>query len=192
MLITILNWVHSLLHEYYAPTVLSDETIVDSLPGPDPSQQQSSLTLPPHRAHNLEAPPPPSSHSPFFQRLPGDLRRLILLEAFGDRILHIDLQHCYAPQPVHEPFRLTSCYRYYYCRRPPAWRWAGCVCHRDPEWRVRGQRQAFGGANSVSEPRKDGCLVGLLYCQACQHWAGSKPGKCRVGVMGWLRSCRQA
>ncbi|KAM7206139.1 hypothetical protein V8F20_002921 [Naviculisporaceae sp. PSN 640] len=50
---------------------------------PSPSREDLKL-----HGSNLAA---GTSESPFFQRLPEEIRRLILIAAFGDRIVHLDL-----------------------------------------------------------------------------------------------------
>lgn len=165
-------------------------------------------TLPTDRAHQLELAQETGEdgmascdNSLFFQRLPPDVRRLILIEAFGDRIMHVDLQ--YRP-PRHGTGDVISGLRsalsgaFSYPGSAPAgqgqsrsWQWCGCVCHRDPDWRVRHRRIRDA---SVSEPMRDRCTEadGHDGAQACDGWPGEKPLKCRVGAMGWLRTCRQA
>ena len=64
------------------------------------------------------------------------------------------------------------------------WEWRSSVCHRDSEWRMRPSH----GKRMVSEPWGDTCCEGVA---RCGDWAGDVPGKCVVGVMGWLCVCRQ-
>ncbi|KAM0271942.1 hypothetical protein ACHAQH_008880 [Verticillium albo-atrum] len=85
--------------------------------------------------------------SPFFT-LPFELRRQILLYAFGHQTLHIDLafRRPFAPAPLttpekEQPHAHIFCDHMYFhsgqgFRRitvdkssPKAWRWFGCVCH---------------------------------------------------------------
>lgn len=154
--------------------------------------------LPASRPYQIELAPAQgdmsvaTANSTFFQRLPPDVRRLILIEAVGDRIMHIDLQYGPPSATVHAPLStqtaLHTLRQYYQSRR---WQWYGCVCHRDPEWRVRNSRI---GGNTISEPKTDNCLKedDQPSSRACDSWSGQRPSKCHVGAMGWLRTCRQA
>lgn len=156
-------------------------------------------TLPAERVHQLELAPENGDmmsacgSSAFFQRLPLDVRRLVLIEAFGGRTMHVDLQH--RPRPgggdVVSELRSAMSGMYGQAGQTRSWQWYGCVCHRDPEWRVRHRRI---GDVSVSEPIKDRCIEpgGHDGAQECVNWSCEKPLKCRVGAMGWLRTCRQA
>lgn len=143
-----------------------------------------------------------NANSIFFQRLPPDVRRLILIEAFGDRIMHIDFRY------VHDRARSSNARGRADCDLPTGadrepsghqrdgargWKWYGCVCHRDPEWRVRNRKIA---ENCVSEPKRDACIDAdgddRTGARVCDSWSGDKPLKCHVGAMGWLGTCRQA
>lgn len=143
----------------------------------------------------------------FFQRLPPDIRRLILIEAFGDRILHVDLQflddtrylegynRVHGHEPEHFLQTLGKWTPFSSSNAPPQWRWYGCVCHREPERRVRGHAIMN---ESLSPPWFDSCLKTngngdvVKRQRCCGKWCGEEPLKCRVGAMGWLRTCRQA
>ena len=138
--------------------------------------------------------------SSFFQKLPPELRRRILREAFGNRTIHIYLglnypilakkispqkpgsglaQHGGGTAPLDEwtderrlENRDTS--------RPVAWHWWSCVCHRrDP------------GGRLFVQPHQDFCLNGRRG-SCCDLWPGKPPTNCQIGVTGWLRACRQA
>lgn len=142
-----------------------------------------------------------TASSPFFLRLPAELRRDILIEAFGDRTIHIDLSfdhpmismpeqdkrmlgekirhcglNCESHKLLKSPLKLDV-------SKPKAWQWFSCVCHRDPENIVRGN-------GHVLEPWEDECLAGVAGW--CQGWPGKAPEKCFLGIMGWLLACRQA
>lgn len=181
--------------------------VQDELPSPP--------FLPAARAHELENFPnldqdvDATATSSFFQQLPPDIRRLILIEAFGDRIVHVDLQllknagsleaydHFHGHVPDHglqswvkwTPFSSSA------ALPSPQWRWYGCVCHREPERLVR--RHTITN-KSLSPPWFDSCLRTkdtqdtAKSGRVCREWSGEEPLKCRVGAMGWLRTCRQA
>lgn len=142
-----------------------------------------------------------ASPNSIFQRLPVELRRQILIEAFGGRTVHIDLEwgqprqlrldahpglglqvrHCGMVEPppgTTAPVRDNSA--------PARWRWFGCVCHRDPEPTTRSRRRTA----LISEQWFDVCLQGQAGW--CHTSAGDAPRNCLIGCMGWLTACRQA
>lgn len=168
------------------PNSLEDPTIIPVLP----SKRAFMLTPSP----SYECIMASTATSSFFQRIPSEVRRMILTEAFGDRTVHLDFSfdhpmvylsdeeaqkqrsHCgIDPGQARRPKRDTT--------RPKAWRWFSCVCHRDTESRVP-------GIGSSSEPYTDICLGGTA--GSCRGWRGKFPYKCFIGVMGWLLTCRQA
>ncbi|KAK4096333.1 hypothetical protein N658DRAFT_436323, partial [Parathielavia hyrcaniae] len=144
-------------------------------------------------------------------RLPPELRRRILMAAFGDRTLHLDM-HFAPPRrasasdhltpdlgagsaPAHG-FGVSPLSPYYFPAddAPPAWRWTSCVCHRmmppGSRWE---QRSLAKGYPVYRYPHTDDCLRGEAFY--CALWPPEKiaaPGKCTVGAMGWLLACRQA
>jgi len=137
--------------------------------------------------------------SAFFQRMPADLRRQILVEAFGSRTVHMDLSFdnsllILRGKELRKAIDATGHYGLcittngrsyplpYANRKSKAWEWWGCVCHRDPECRIRGKRP-------VSEPWTDRCRAGVA---SCGEWVGEVPDKCQLGALGWLCACRQA
>ncbi|KAF2144833.1 uncharacterized protein K452DRAFT_306594 [Aplosporella prunicola CBS 121167] len=148
--------------------------------------------------------PPPhddgqaTAQSAFFQRLPVELRRMALVAAFGDTTLHMHLEHNYPPvvkRRLSLPWEthlnlavtLTSGLNTILDRdneKAKEWLWWGCVCHRNPP-----KGLDIGWPDGVP-PWRDSCLNGGN--GYCELWPGEWPEKCRVGCMGWLRSCRQA
>lgn len=168
--------------------------------------------LPAERAHQLEIQDQDHSFdstatSAFFQRLPSDSRRLVLIEAFGERIVHADLrlmrlgrsleghEHVHGCEPESFFRKAGKALPLFSSVAPPQWRWYGCVCHREPEIRVR-NRSIMN--RSLSPPWYDLCLnteggdSPEERRRVCEEWSGQEPLKCRVGAMGWLRTCRQA
>lgn len=119
-----------------------------------------------------------SQDASHFFRLPYELREQIYRLAFGDRTLHIDLQHRhdYHPGGGHANIRQISEGCTLDHTTPKQWRWWSCVCHR--------RRDVIGVC----------CLHGIA--ASCGDVGSSEPGKnsseCFIGVRGWLRSCRQA
>lgn len=138
----------------------------------------------------------------FFERLSPDLRRIILVEAFGDRVVHMDLRY-------DRPLRARPPRKFMHAggvdvldqghsasrqmRKPRAWQWYSCVCHRDPVWfmeRWHGAKLDVG--DMASHPVMDSCL--RRRPQSCDSPPGDTGdmSRCFLGVMGWLMTCRQA
>ncbi|KAJ6445139.1 RES domain-containing protein [Purpureocillium lavendulum] len=133
--------------------------------------------------------------SPFFQRLPAELRRQILIEAFGGQTVHMDLLydsavsertsggeigHCGMPiwdmKDAQEP-RVSE-------GAGKQWIWRSSVCHRNPP--------TSGPPGHRVQPSQDLCRFGAVGKGMCQLWPGGYPAKCFIGAMGWLLTCRQA
>lgn len=112
----------------------------------------------------------------FFTRLPKELRREILLFAFGNRRVHMDLSFEH-PSAIYTPGQhrtLTSTAVHpigTYGRReevdykqPKRWRWWGGVCNRylpDPGWEFPGPM----GSQGLPGPWDDYCRFGCaLHC----------------------------
>jgi hypothetical protein len=123
------------------------------------------------------------NHLGAFGRLPPELRRQILVAAFGQRLLHIDLR----PVPRRPRSGIAHRGRIRSSLNPHAereWRWISCVCHRKrscaPEYYIW--------------PHADFCLTGEALTCATSPPRGWPFGNChyQVGALGWLRTCRQA
>lgn len=157
-----------------------------------PLQRPCVLTPSPSRESLLLSVASATANSAFFQRLPFELRHKILIEAFGNHTVHMDLcfdhpvlplrkhqqdaTHCHAnvPTPSLRP-RLDK-------SKPKRWVWWSSVCHRASPGLFR--------TPMGDEPYEDACRQGAS--DWCEFWPGAIPGKCFVGAMGWLLSCRQA
>ncbi|KAK2736875.1 hypothetical protein FQN55_001370 [Onygenales sp. PD_40] len=152
-------------------------------------------TLPKSRARPLSAiPPKPNAtvKSRFFQLLPAEIRRRILIEAFGELPMHIDLRLEHprrkeiGPSGYHADIPGT-----YETYKPQQWLWTGVVCHRlapRPLSVAPGLDTMFR-----SMPPDDSCLGKYRgNTPECSSWPGEHPTKCKIGAMGWLRACRQA
>lgn len=171
--------------------------------------------LPSHRPGALTpSPSRPSSNSAhslllhnygLFGRLPYELRRQVLIAAFGGRTLHVGLTygHPLVRRPTakgaegeeHTPRR--------HCglgfelvpdeTQSEAWQWFGCVCHRRTVFSTSEieQREAQGKFWQTIEPCDDECLKGL-FCSCQLSEDTSDDAGCFVGIMGWLLACRQA
>ncbi|KAK3306261.1 uncharacterized protein B0T15DRAFT_534840 [Chaetomium strumarium] len=147
-------------------------------------------------------------------RVPPELRWRILIAAFGGRTLHLDMQFAHprradafdlVAQDVNgaaHGFGVSPLSPWYFPARdaPRAWRWTSCVCHRMLPVGSRFERRCLAKGRPVaSYPHSDGCLYGeVTYCHlwppetiTTRAMIGA-PGKCMVGVMGWLLACRQA
>lgn len=113
---------------------------------------------------------PLPSLSPFFQKLPLEIRRAIYLSAFGDRTLHVDLQyrHPFIPGPGHAGLVWRS--EVFDKSIPKAWLWWSCVCHRHECYPDDLFLDGYNRGGHCNQPH-DGYYV---------------------GVIGWMMSCRQA
>lgn len=129
----------------------------------------------------------------FFSMLPPEVRRCILIHAFGHHTMHMNVMFQKPWKVVDaEPQDSTAHARHYhnFTVGPEKWMWYGCVCHRtEPE----DAPLSLGRTRSWPvKPRTfflDGCLKGE---GTCSEWPGTWPSKCHIGVTGWLRTCRQA
>lgn len=126
-----------------------------------------------------------TSNSAFFQRLPPEIRRKILIITFGDRAMHMSLQYDHASQLVFNPTSGGFAWERYVPpgtkyppqtlrpdpKAPKAWNWRGCPC-----W------------YSDQPYHYDGCVPGVARC-----WKRGTAvlDVCLLGAMGWLLSCRQ-
>ena len=126
-----------------------------------------------------------TADSAFFQHLPSEIRREILIMAFGDQTMHMSLEfnhpnqisdlgtsrcgNCMPPTAPNLPQRLEP-----NKQAPMAWQWCGCLC-----WR----------AGWPSHPHDDLCLPGVAKCW--KH-TSDVPDICLIGAMGWLLTCRRA
>lgn len=150
---------------------------------PEPALPPGLPGLPPKRKHVLT--PRPSreditylqeSNGAFFERLPSELRDQIFLFAFGNRIVHIDLQfeHPKLSDPSrHLAHAQVSANADRDLKVHPRWAWWSSVCHRHP----------------IAEPWDDRCQSGLARKMCDAFYPGDG---CFLGAMGWLLTCRQA
>lgn len=152
-----------------------------------------------HPAH-LHSHPSPSSeslftaaasataNSDFFQLLPFELREKILIDAFGDRTVHIDFQYEYPLLPLEKrgrPRTPGSCLKQQFetvdILKPRKWQWRSSICHLNVLLGLFGRN---------TSPCDD-----LYYREQdiCSYWGSQGPmEKCSVGALGWLLSCRPA
>ncbi|PTB66884.1 hypothetical protein BBK36DRAFT_1198760 [Trichoderma citrinoviride] len=183
--------------------------IIDDPPIPPhprlPSQRRGRLTPTPSHESLVAATNAATADSPFFTRLPLEIRRKILVEAFGAQTVHMDLIYDHpAQQQQQQPLQGVLRPRAHgnlsvrlstgVCdarnlrlddSRPKEWAWRSSVCHRNPPGRCRPGEEV--------QPAEDYCRFGQSpWHYTCRHWPGEFPTKCLVGAMGWLCSCRQA
>lgn len=188
----------------------SSAKLKEALPVPPhpklPSQRRARLTPTPSCEDLTSAPNAATANSSFFTKLPMEIRRKILMEAFGGQTVHMDLIYDHPLLPPEkqaddsnrerEPrahgnmnvnvhpltcsvnnLRLDD-------SQPKEWAWRSSVCHRNPPGYPLGEGVQAG---------EDYCRYGQTQWQIrCSAWPGNFPTKCLIGAMGWLRSCRQA
>ncbi|KFX93072.1 hypothetical protein O988_07011 [Pseudogymnoascus sp. VKM F-3808] len=135
--------------------------------------------------------------------LPFEVRRKILVYAFGEQTVHMDLQFRY---PFEAPVKQREWGRHagidYYSERMDQedikgerkeWRWFSCVCHRlppdAPQLPLGRRRHYLRTRTNMGDPDTDLCLHGF---GQCDKWPGDCPAKCLIGIMGWMLSCKQA
>lgn len=122
---------------------------------------------------------------------------MILIAAFGDRTLHMDLLfYPYDGWDRHVRSLEGSAYHQRVLsnrdRRSTDWRWAGSICHRYP---YEARNEPMGMSRYYEEPSVDTCHQGDTCRQGddqCDDWPGYVPEKCKIGVMGWLQACQKA
>ncbi|KAI0144209.1 hypothetical protein F4776DRAFT_465250 [Hypoxylon sp. NC0597] len=145
--------------------------------------------------------PAATADSRFFQCLPAEIRHRILVEAFGERTLHLDLR---LEHPLKEdggianarPKRHANAQLFHPSLRDNTrrqeWTWWSCVCHRrSPSSDFRPHPPGVGLRSE--EPALDCCCnPSGLPPYNCELYPGNLPDKCLIGVIGWLLVCRQA
>lgn len=137
-----------------------------------------------------------TTNSAFFRRLPPEIRRVILVAAFGDKILHMGLDLLRDDHyRTWEELYYTISQGYRQGAELPysgvSWQWSGCVCrrHKSDESRLPFGRRGNSSVFRASEPGYDDCLTARRYCLIVP---GQSPDAYRIGIMGWLLTCRQA
>lgn len=124
----------------------------------------------------------PTEPSAIFTRIPPEIHRQILIEAFGGRVVH--LKAIYAPRPPRPRYANLIRYRRHQRNMDP--RVVGYVCYRSPSLFNYADTPP-GHAQHESMPHADRCgsddtsneMADALH----QH---------SVGATGWLRTCRRA
>lgn len=122
--------------------------------------------------------------------LPPEIRSLVIIEAFGNRTLHMDL--VFEPPPVQlRSVDPLSHVNYKSLRRnalrPSTWEWWGSEC-RDGPLQIWDKP-----VDSISnKPRPADDLCGHDGTQTIYGMARPAPGRRPIEVLGWLLSCREA
>lgn len=163
------------------------------------------ITIKPGRSTVDRPPETLQESSHFFMMLPPELRRQILVGAFGNRTLHMDLRYRlpYAPLPPGAAHAMRTHAGVWYDdpyegaimdeTTSEDWRWFGCVCHARPGHALRyfdpPRPRGMPGPLNI-----DRCLHGEALCPGLYLGRGKThdPALCVIGAMGWLLSCRQA
>ncbi|KAK4465902.1 hypothetical protein QBC42DRAFT_217960 [Cladorrhinum samala] len=124
---------------------------------------------------------------------PVEILRQIVIFAFGNRTLHIDLRlarprfldgppndhvmECHSTAPCSGEYPIDM-------EAPKRWTWYGSVCHRgfSPAWEESMKRR---GLSTYFCPHRDQCLQGRGLCEI---WEGGSA----IGALGWLGTSRRA
>lgn len=165
-----------------------------------PSKRPSALTPSPSQEELAS----PRVNYRLFQNLPYEIRRQILVKAFGGRTLHVDLSY---RNPLVRKSKLQTAR---HCdlianpaldtELPMGWQWFGCVCHRPVEWPEGSPARhsiyrapEWGFEKAKARPGEDNCLRGGSNFTECVPLTREdQHSPCFIGVMGWLLTCRQA
>lgn len=140
--------------------------------------------------------------SAFFQKLPSELRRRVLIAAFGARTVHMNLALETLPPKRERPQAVLEAHRRGQHRHaatprrfngddtlPQEWKWRSSVCHSGCfDHRYWTMEEAPRGPAPLE--REDDCLAGDA---SCDFFTDIPPPEgCFIGVLGWLFTCRQA
>ena len=146
--------------------------------------------------------PDATAESAFFQKLPAELRRRVLIAAFGARTVHMNLALETLPPKGARPQALLEAQRRAQQRHaatprhfqgddalPQDWNWRSSVCHSGCfDHRYWAMEAPPRGPAPLQ--REDDCLVGDA---SCDFFTDIPPPEgCFVGILGWLLTCRQA
>lgn len=163
-----------------------------------PRDRPRVLTPSPSRETLVLSAADATSNSAFFQKLPFEIRYRILKEAFGNYTVHMHLCYDFPKVPLdvrqRDPIYRHASYRKaqpqsqtkFGIPRKKTWQWWSCICHRAYQSQL-----SYWQPSVNPKPCIDRCYSGNIGL-SCECWAGKAPGKCFIGVMGWLLSCRQS
>lgn len=169
-------------------------------PGQINSSQTASPFWPPLPTHpNLppiseSGPTDGTSQSAVFQRLPREIRDAIFLHVLESQAihLHLSLEHSIFTECVGENWKNRHARIPPYSKRNPAspcsWIWRSSYCHDvcflTEYWK-------YPIIPILRSKDRDICLVGEASCTSLWSPFNSSMS-CKVGALGWLKSCRQA
>jgi hypothetical protein len=177
-----------------------------------PSERAHILTPSPSREELCQRVAARSADSTFFQHLPYEIRRRILVDAFGGRTVHMDLRFGYPEAPRGDDAVESDARAATHCNRnrmdryervpwdpkyleldvskPKEWIWSSSVCHRVFPNKRTGKFYYEADPNVAEDRCRFGGYRTLswFYCQGY----GVVHNQCFLGIMGWLLSCRQA
>jgi hypothetical protein len=156
---------------------------------PKATLDESKEAPPPLPFLNTPAIPPPTeackqyylNNYGLFGRLPLEIRQEILVCAFGQRTLHVDLRY----GPLYPPQAQTDNKLRPDHVQQSTWRWFSCECHR---WMKLSD--ALVAHQNVRPPFDDHCVPTRLYSRG--YTGPPVPAGCSIGVMGWLLACHMA
>jgi hypothetical protein len=119
-----------------------------------------------------------------------------MVRAFGGRTLHMHLRASRADRRggKHAPLIMSFARPGGQDVRNKDWEWHGTVCHRsEPDYGTcqalsRGRLRSWPESGSRAH-QVDKCLWGDGFDE---KWPEDADAACRIGVAGWLRTCRQA
>ena len=141
----------------------------------------------------------------FFSRLPAEIRRQILIHAFGDQTIHMELRFGYPYNLEDKCGRSRSHARLQTQNggndtdvlsgpgNEKGWRWFSCLCHRFPpagNEHLRFGRRRNWPSSTFGDPGSDFCMKGMSI--ECKKYPGEWPVKCQIGISGFLRTSKQA
>ncbi|CAH0038316.1 unnamed protein product [Clonostachys solani] len=117
-----------------------------------------------------------SGTGPLFTHVPAEIRRQILIHAFGGRTIHLDLDFEHRDSNIGEL------------------RWSSCVCHSSKPGLPHKLRydDFFKPKDRIRTAEKRNPLDCPSISEGSLSQLCPSPDECRVGASGWLLSCRQA
>ncbi|KAH8899031.1 hypothetical protein GQ53DRAFT_363223 [Thozetella sp. PMI_491] len=185
----LLNWFHEKRAKLNGKG--NAQSPADSAPPPIvPAWTQRSRPLTPSSSDPdlVAATAAATAGSAFFQRLPPEIRRKVLVVAFGGRALHMSLEFGH-PRQLIRTFDGNQWQTTRYMN--PGEKWSPQELHPDPgesqAWQWRGCRCM--NQLQMTGVYHQGCIPGMARCW--QHEA-DVPWYHQIGAMGWLLACRQA
>lgn len=164
-------------------------------------------SLPDERPRPLTATPcspAATSRSSLFQLVPPEIRRAILIEAFGERTLHFDVRLEHPPRKIrgngeNEMDKRTQSHANVHLlsrslrdrKQPREWTWWSSVCHHNFPWRHF--HLSPPSDRCFVDPARDSCRSPFrVHDHLCEYYSGTIPTKCLIGALPWLLTCRQA